>query len=61
MRNGPGKADFSHSAGGFGCPDEGMQAVGRGLEPVGLRKINPVTFSRRDGVGSVPLNNPGRG
>ena len=31
----------------------------RGLEPGGLRKINPAVFSRRDGVGSVPAKHPG--
>lgn len=43
----------------LGCQDEELQTVGRGVEHVGLRKISPDAFSRRDTVGSVPLNYPG--
>lgn len=57
MGDRPRKAYFRHSARAFGYLEEGMQAVEGGSEPVGLRKINPAAFSRRDGVGSVPLNN----
>lgn len=43
----------------LGCRDEELRTAGRGSEPVGLRTISPAAFSRRDAVGSVPLNYPG--
>lgn len=50
---------WGHRMGGLGCPDEEWQAVERGLEHVGLRKVNPAAFDRRDGVASVPAKHPG--
>lgn len=50
---------WGHRMGVLGCLDEERQAVERGLEHVGLRKVNPAAFNRTDGVDSVPAKHPG--